>query len=43
VYRCCYNIVVVEGGVSKPCSGMADGKALALVVVFGQEKDIRSL
>lgn len=39
---CCYDIVVVRGGVSKPCSGMAGGMALIFVVVFGQEKDIRS-
>jgi hypothetical protein len=43
VYMCCYAIVVVGGGVSKPCSGMASGVALVLVVVFAQEKDARPL
>jgi hypothetical protein len=43
VYRCCHAIVVVIGDVSEPCSGMACGMTLVLVVVFGQEKDARSL
>jgi hypothetical protein len=43
VYKGCYAIVVVKGGVSEPYSGMVGGMALVLVVVFGQENDARSL
>jgi hypothetical protein len=43
VYKGCYIIVVVRGAASKPYSGMAGGMALVLVVIFGQEKDARSL
>jgi hypothetical protein len=43
VYKGCCVIVVVRGPTSEPYSGMAGGMPLVLVVVFGQEKDARSL
>lgn len=43
MYKYCYAFVIVRGGVSEPCSGMVGGMTLVVVVVFGQEKDARSL